>query len=122
PNVWDDLIFGDWSAGGDRDEAILWNRENGRWLLQKWSNYGYRMVNSGGHFRSIIDVMVPGDFDTDGRVDDLYMYDTATGNWWIYSFHRYALSVRRSGSWAAGFDDPVTGALTQPPRSEVSAR
>lgn len=113
PTAWDALIVGDWSGGGDMDEAILWNRDTGQWLLQKWSGYGYRMVNSGGMFRSIIDIMVPGDYDSDGRVDDLYMYDTATGNWWIYSFHRYGLSLRRSGSWASGFDDVAVGALSQ---------
>ena len=41
---YDEVIVGDWSAGGDLDETILWDRQTGRWVLCSWANFRWRYV------------------------------------------------------------------------------
>ena len=73
---YDELIVGDWSAGGDMDEMIIWDRDTGRWVLHELGRLpahlsAQRVVEHG------VDIAAPGDYDTDGRVDDLFIYDAA---------------------------------------------
>ena len=76
---YDELIVGDWSAGGDMDEMILWDRNTGLWVLQSWSNFRHTLPSRSGYWSTAIDIAAPGDYDTDGRVDDLFLYDASTG-------------------------------------------
>ena len=34
--VYDEIIVGDLSAGGDLDETIIWDRNTGQWVLYSW--------------------------------------------------------------------------------------
>ena len=97
------MIVGDWSAGGDLDETLLWDRNTGRFVLHSWSAFRMTYVRS-GQWNSQYDIAAPGDYDTDGRMDDLFLYDAASGNFTLWSFHRDVPSTRTSGTWLRGYD------------------
>ena len=108
--AYDEVIFGDWSAGGDMDEMLIWDRDSGLWVLQTWANFR-NTYRRHGYWKAIYDIAAPGDYDHDGRVDELFLYDKQSGHWTINSYHRLVPSGRLSGTWSTGFDAITVGAF-----------
>ena len=104
PRVYDQIIVGDFSAGGENDETLLWDRATGVNVLSSWAAFRptYRRTSNWGSFS--VDIAVVGDYDTDGRADDLFMYDSASGRFYVWSYHRFNPTGRTSGLWLRGFD------------------
>jgi hypothetical protein len=98
-----EIIVGDWSAGGDLDEVILWNKFNGYWLLYSFSAF-VPTYQTGDRWNPAFDIAAPGDYDTDGRIDDVFLFATDSGVWAVVSFHRNAQSTRLYQTWGPGWD------------------
>jgi hypothetical protein len=104
------LIFADWSAGGDLDEMLYWERSRGLWVLYSWSGFRPTFQRKWS-WSSTVDIAVTGDYDTDGRADDLFLYDIGAGDWAIYSFHRNVPALATRGRWGAGYDAIAVGSF-----------
>ena len=102
---YDQFIVGDFSAGGEYDETILWDRDTGRQRLLSWAAFRPTYRRTGQLERHGIDIAAAGDYDTDGRVDDLFLYDAA-----YRPVVRVVVPSQRArpaapdGTWLRGYD------------------
>ena len=102
--VYDELIVGDWSAGGDLDETILWDRETGLWVLHIVgpTSGGATSAAASGAPRSTSSR--PATTTPTAASTTCSSTTPTTGSWTVWSFHRNVPSTRLSGTWLDGYD------------------